>query len=89
MSSESHAPTVAALVVVAVGVLVQIDAVDWFLSRLFAYALPVAGGLLLLLALAREAWGWVQDWRWMGPPDLTPWRRKREKQAGEREDVES
>lgn len=73
----SRAPDVAALAVVAVGVAIQAPAAERALSTFFAWALPVAGGLLLLGWLGREAWHAARDWAVFGPPDLRPLRQRK------------
>ena len=65
-------------VVCAVGVASRWEAADRFLSTAFAWMFGAGGVLLALGWLVREAWDVVQDWRWMGPPDIGPWRRQRE-----------
>lgn len=68
---------------VLLGVGVSWEAVDAALSRFFAIALPVVGGLALLVWLVREAWSAWEDWQVLGPPDLGPLRRRREKARDE------
>lgn len=79
----SRLPNFAVLAVGGVGVAVQVDVVDAALSVFFAWALPVAAGLLLLGWLAREAWDIARDWDWMGPPDIGPMRRRQTAETGE------
>ena len=64
------------VVICGVGFVSQWETVERWLSTVFVWLFAIGVGGSLLVWLVREAWDALLDWRVMGPPDLTPPRRR-------------